>query len=762
MGPGVLLLLSLLYYLASYWQYYQQKMSSTDLASTRNYLIYCMCYLLYFLLPNISTNLFNSFDCRDFDPLREMSGQEGRYVYLWQDLSVSCNSDFYSSIRSLSAIMLLVYPLGLPLAFVAVLYQFKDLIQHHDAFILVNKNMSVRRGDKSDKWINSIKSHPIYSLEMFYGPLKAQYWYFDIFDVFFRIILTSGLPVFIIDTELRFRISFLISVIVILMVQQMKPYKSSTDNTIMELSKYQILLSYFIGILGYAGKEIIDKLQDLGLYILDLSLLIINLSVVAAAIWLIYRDYNRSVARALLKESSLQTSRHYAEVVVEHSQLNLTKLNDFRYFHRRLREESTANVLRIQAVAFLTLVSRARLAIPSFQGCRITFSSSSSHWNRGLISTESSRTFNVTPGSVDSFSLLSHHPGRYDSKLLLQINPATLRGRVSSVVSRPVVKALDFRSFLESRQLASGNNRQSSPGDDSKATPSPSKHDDADVFAPKLFQEFSSPQIRQQRQLQQLQQSPSLPPADVSRSQDHSAVITATNPRSLLPPVGGRDDESLDLDDLSGSSSSNDGSGEDEQGDKYRGRGNSQSSIGGSNISIRLADDRSIDELDNNNSEDDTESTLTANTGSEDVGDVDLDDGAMSVSTSSNDEGKRRGAGSSSAKNQSKISSPGVFSGVSDGRSVAASVDDKSATSSINNINRSPTIQSYLPDGQGKVLVDTVHEKGKSTKRLFTVADSGSKASKGSIPRTARVIVKEVSSDDNSKSSGYNDDEYSI
>jgi len=111
---------------------------------------YAFMYLFYFL-PGASIVICQSFRCAEFD-----DGTNNAQRYLAADLSVSCDSDEYTSITSYAGVMLALLPVGVPLTMHATLYASKGAIQAR----------ATRTGDAE-----------LEHLSVWFAPYKPEKWW---------------------------------------------------------------------------------------------------------------------------------------------------------------------------------------------------------------------------------------------------------------------------------------------------------------------------------------------------------------------------------------------------------------------------------------------------------------------------------------------------------------------------------------------------------------------------------------------------------
>ena len=74
----------------------------------------------YLVLPGVSSVIFRYFICTNIDPDGVLPGPQR---YMVEDYSISCSSDRYLFGFVWALIMVVVYPVGIPLMYFVLLYQ---------------------------------------------------------------------------------------------------------------------------------------------------------------------------------------------------------------------------------------------------------------------------------------------------------------------------------------------------------------------------------------------------------------------------------------------------------------------------------------------------------------------------------------------------------------------------------------------------------------------------------------------------------------
>ena len=120
-----------------------------------------MFYLTYLVLPSVTSTIFQMFICTNVDPEKE--DQSDSDFYLTADMSISCSSDYYYHGVTYAAIMILVYPIGVPTMYFMLLHQNKKGIKDREKPREAN---TVEMLDAGDDEHNSVASNPMHGVEL--------------------------------------------------------------------------------------------------------------------------------------------------------------------------------------------------------------------------------------------------------------------------------------------------------------------------------------------------------------------------------------------------------------------------------------------------------------------------------------------------------------------------------------------------------------------------------------------------------------------
>ena len=87
-------------------------------------------YLTYLILPSVTTTIFQMYLCTDVDPDNETPGADN--WYLTADMRISCTSNYYNGGVAYASVMVVVYPVGIPLLYLWMLYSNREDIKNRN------------------------------------------------------------------------------------------------------------------------------------------------------------------------------------------------------------------------------------------------------------------------------------------------------------------------------------------------------------------------------------------------------------------------------------------------------------------------------------------------------------------------------------------------------------------------------------------------------------------------------------------------------
>ena len=105
--------------------------------------------MTYLILPSVSTIIFQHFLCINIDPYNEL--KLSNYIYLYNDLRISCQSSEYYYWSNYIYAMIIIYPIGIPLLYFITLCICNKEIQYQISLDMIkfnqNKDLIMLLGD---------------------------------------------------------------------------------------------------------------------------------------------------------------------------------------------------------------------------------------------------------------------------------------------------------------------------------------------------------------------------------------------------------------------------------------------------------------------------------------------------------------------------------------------------------------------------------------------------------------------------------------
>lgn len=137
----------------------------------------CIIQGMFLVLPCISRVICSSFRCTYFD--------DEEYSYLAADYHTDCNSAMYDHLQIYAILMCLVYTFGGPLITFLLLFRHRHDLnpsEGRETEIIAYRHV-----------LPTLQCCPVLALAL---PYKTQYWYWEIFTMVYRLMLTSVALVF--------------------------------------------------------------------------------------------------------------------------------------------------------------------------------------------------------------------------------------------------------------------------------------------------------------------------------------------------------------------------------------------------------------------------------------------------------------------------------------------------------------------------------------------------------------------------------------
>jgi hypothetical protein len=248
---------------------------STDSTRTRNLdrvraKHYSAFLLMTFLIySTVSTVIFQAFAC---DAI-EGTGTS----YLRADYSVSCNTAKHTAYQAYAAVMILVYPVGIPLLYTWL------LLRERRYFNQSHKRSSGPRlsNTVSTQQIQDTSAAAVQSIRFLWSAYTPKRYYWEVIECIRRLLLT-GFVVFIFpNSSAQAAVACLLAAISLVIVVHYKPHADPIDTGIYVSGSIIIFLSMFLSLLV---KVNISQDDTESQHVFAVLLILMNIGMILATI----------------------------------------------------------------------------------------------------------------------------------------------------------------------------------------------------------------------------------------------------------------------------------------------------------------------------------------------------------------------------------------------------------------------------------------------------------------------------------------------
>jgi len=228
--------------------------------------IWMVLLVSYLVLPTVANKQFQALNCLHLNK-ENMS-------FLRDDSSIDCNSSDYLNFRSYLICFIIVYQ-SIPLMWFILLYQYKDKLDRH------NRNhdfeLYIRDNNRS-----------LDHLRFLFNDYKVKKWWFEVFEMYRRIIFIGILPLISTVTSKRASFGCYLAIASVVYFREAEPYRHKTCNVIAHMAQVAILVTYFTAISLDLG-----VMYDFGLSTLGVGIFLVlcNLSLTAIFLFIGYSRF---------------------------------------------------------------------------------------------------------------------------------------------------------------------------------------------------------------------------------------------------------------------------------------------------------------------------------------------------------------------------------------------------------------------------------------------------------------------------------------
>ncbi|CAN0170750.1 unnamed protein product, partial [Ectocarpus sp. 4 AP-2014] len=176
--------------------------------------------LLFLVYSSVSSVVFQTYACDQLD---------GGGEYLRADYRIECDSSKHQGFRVYAGFMILLYPVGIPALYGALLFRARDVLE---------------------KDPDSREDPPrVVSISSLWKPYRPAVYYYEVIECGRRILLT-GLVVFIYpNTAAQIAITLIMTVVFAVLSEAIRPYAQAWDTWVSRVSHAVVFMSVYVALL---------------------------------------------------------------------------------------------------------------------------------------------------------------------------------------------------------------------------------------------------------------------------------------------------------------------------------------------------------------------------------------------------------------------------------------------------------------------------------------------------------------------------------
>lgn len=237
--------------------------------------------LSYLVLPGVSTTIFRTFPCESFDDST---------AWLRVDYSIDCESSSHKAFVSYAAVMVLIYPVGVPCLYCYMLWRNRNLLcpAHLD-----QNGKPVPLEEQVKKQHENMDGRGLDFLFRSYTP--RAYW-FELFETARRLALTGFLVLIMPGSASQLSLAIMVMVLSIALVCRYTPFVDKETGSLNFIAQVQTFLSLYAALLIQSKSTSKDGWGDNSL---SLFLIFVVLSVFVMGAYTTYRAGSGTVKKAL-------------------------------------------------------------------------------------------------------------------------------------------------------------------------------------------------------------------------------------------------------------------------------------------------------------------------------------------------------------------------------------------------------------------------------------------------------------------------------
>ena len=185
--------------------------------------------LSFLVLPATSMKIF-----RVLTPCFELK-TNGVHLH-YADLSIDCDSARFLNAKTTAFLMIVIYPVGIPLLYACVLFCFRRLINPSGCDELMAMRVRQELKDRNPR---------LRAIDFLFSCYRPGAWWFEVFESVRRIAMT-GLIRYVKKTSGPPVAGIVLSLISVIVFREVTPYENPSTNALCTFAQWQLLSTYLL------------------------------------------------------------------------------------------------------------------------------------------------------------------------------------------------------------------------------------------------------------------------------------------------------------------------------------------------------------------------------------------------------------------------------------------------------------------------------------------------------------------------------------
>lgn len=269
------------------------------MAELRKDMLTAVLIISFCIFSPVSITIFQAFSCEPFDDGSNM---------LVADYSINCNSQTHKNYEIYAGLMILIYPIGIPISYLYLLVKNHQYVNPSAALVVREdeKRLVDRRIIQAEKSKLRETYKEIWHLSFLYENYAPKRWYFEVLDCFRRLFMTA-IPVLILrGTTEQLLLVLMASLVWCIIYMQLKPFEMPNDNNIAIMSQWAISFTLIGGVMLKVGEDS----RNAQYYVLDVLLVLINATVILSTIYIAAMVDDDDILADLAKDAKRQKVKY--------------------------------------------------------------------------------------------------------------------------------------------------------------------------------------------------------------------------------------------------------------------------------------------------------------------------------------------------------------------------------------------------------------------------------------------------------------------